>query len=323
MGLPDATVLVLQGLIFLVLLTQRDAVRPVHASSSRSASAAERTLSDSALLTVLIAMLGGAIRVSTPFMFVSLGECLTEKSGRINLGLEGTLVLGAMSAYAISYLTGSPWLGVLVAGLLRRGARRDPRLVCSLPQVNDVAIGIALMLFGIGLAFFFGKAFIQPRRRACLPSRSATGRAIPALASALQDQSAVLRRHRARRGAVVGLPQHAVRPHRAHDGRQRGGGARHGRLGRLGALLATTAGGFLAGVGGAFLSLYYPGSLERGPVVRPGPDGGRARHLRALEPAALLRSPRCCSARRARSARRCSRSASRRATTSSTPRPTS
>ena len=39
------------------------------------------------LLTVLIAMLGGAIRVSTPFMFVAVGECLTEKSGRVNLGL--------------------------------------------------------------------------------------------------------------------------------------------------------------------------------------------------------------------------------------------
>ena len=62
-------------------------------------------------------MLGGAIRVSTPFMFVALGECLTEKSGRVNLGLEGTLVLGAMVAYAISYHTGSPWLGVLAAGV--------------------------------------------------------------------------------------------------------------------------------------------------------------------------------------------------------------
>ena len=59
----------------------------------------------------------GAIRVSTPFLFVSLGECLTEKSGRINLGLEGTLVMGAMTGYAVSYLTGSPWLGVLAAGV--------------------------------------------------------------------------------------------------------------------------------------------------------------------------------------------------------------
>ena len=65
--------------------------------------------------TVPLAVLGGAIRVSTPFLFVSLGECITERSGRINLGLEGTLVMGAMSAYGISYLSGSPWLGVLAA----------------------------------------------------------------------------------------------------------------------------------------------------------------------------------------------------------------
>ena len=81
-----------------------------------------------AVLTVLIAMLGGAIRVSTPFMFVALGECLTEKSGRVNLGLEGTLVLGAMVAYAASYHTGSPWLGVLAAGVAGSCARRDARL---------------------------------------------------------------------------------------------------------------------------------------------------------------------------------------------------
>src|SRR5271166_946782 len=65
---------------------------------------------------VPLAVLGGAVRVSTPFLFVSLGECITERSGRINLGLEGTLVMGAMSGYGVSYLTGSPWLGVLAAG---------------------------------------------------------------------------------------------------------------------------------------------------------------------------------------------------------------
>jgi simple sugar transport system permease protein len=56
-----------------------------------------------AVLTVLVAMLGGALRVSTPFLFVSLGECLTERAGRINLGDEGVMVLGAMVAYATSY----------------------------------------------------------------------------------------------------------------------------------------------------------------------------------------------------------------------------
>ena len=76
---------------------------------------------------VPLAMLAGAIRVSTPFIFVSLGECLTERSGRINLGLEGTLVMGAMSAYGIALVSGSPWLGVLVAALRRPAAGRAAR----------------------------------------------------------------------------------------------------------------------------------------------------------------------------------------------------
>ncbi len=49
-----------------------------------------------------LAIFSGAIRLSTPFLFVSLGECITEKSGRINLGLEGTLIMGAMTAYGVS-----------------------------------------------------------------------------------------------------------------------------------------------------------------------------------------------------------------------------
>ena len=77
------------------------------------------------LWTVPLAVFGGAIRVSTPFLFVSLGECITERSGRINLGLEGTLVMGAMSGYGISYLTGSPWLGVLAAGSAARCSARS------------------------------------------------------------------------------------------------------------------------------------------------------------------------------------------------------
>ena len=59
---------------------------------------------------VLLGVVGGALRVSTPFLFVSLGECLTEKSGKINLGMEGILLMGAMTAFAVSDRSGSPWL---------------------------------------------------------------------------------------------------------------------------------------------------------------------------------------------------------------------
>ncbi|MDI7066310.1 hypothetical protein QMO17_34290, partial [Klebsiella pneumoniae] len=71
----------------------------------------------SPIATLLLSLFAGAIRVSTPYLFVSLGECLTEKGGRVNLGLEGILVSGAMSGYAGAFLTGSPWAGVLIAGI--------------------------------------------------------------------------------------------------------------------------------------------------------------------------------------------------------------
>src|SRR5258708_30252296 len=121
---------------------------------------------------VPLAIIAGAIRNSTPFIFVSLGETLTEKSGRINLGQEGTLVMGAMSGFAVSYLTSQhwpvagqwmgPWLGVLAAGFAAAILGVLHAWLCSQPRVNDVAVGIGIMLFGTGLAFYLGKPFIQP-----------------------------------------------------------------------------------------------------------------------------------------------------------------
>ena len=94
---------------------------------------------------VPVAVMGGALRVSTPFLFVSLGECITERSGRINLGLEGNLVMGAMCAYGTSYLTGSPWLGVVAAGYGFTGI-----LVAFLARHNPLAvIPVAILLGGI------------------------------------------------------------------------------------------------------------------------------------------------------------------------------
>ncbi len=119
-------------------------------------------MSNGAFSTLAIATVAGALRVSTPFLFVSLGECLTEKSGRINLGNEGVLVLGAMTAYAASYHTGSPWLGVMVAAICGALLGALHASLCSLTRINDIAMGIAIMLAGTGIAFFFGKPYVQP-----------------------------------------------------------------------------------------------------------------------------------------------------------------
>ena len=106
------------------------------------------------LAIVLTAMLGGAIRVSTPFIFVALGETLTEKSGRINLGLEGTLVLGAMLGYATAYLTGSPWLGVLAGGFA--GVIVATWLFCRRNGIPPLRLADAMAVVA-PIGIFFGR----------------------------------------------------------------------------------------------------------------------------------------------------------------------
>ena len=111
---------------------------------------------------IAVALAGGAMRGSIPYMFVSLGECLTEKSGKINLGMEGVLLMGAMTAFAMSERTGSPWLGVLAAAAVGLLLGALHAWLTQQPAVNDVAAGIAMIIFGSGLAFFFGKRFVAP-----------------------------------------------------------------------------------------------------------------------------------------------------------------
>src|SRR6266700_4713462 len=216
------------------------------------------------LWSVPIAVLGGAVRVSTPFLFVSLGECITERAGRINLGLEGTLVMGAMCAYATSYLTGSPWLGVLAAGLSGAIMGALHAAICGLPRVNDIAVGIALMLFGTGLAFYLGKPLIEPSAATLPAIELGNWSTIPQLRDTLKINVLfligvalapvlLLALRSTRWGLIVRTAGESADAARAM-----------GYSVNLIRLRATMAGGFLAGIGGSFLSLFYPGSWNEG-----------------------------------------------------------
>jgi len=216
------------------------------------------------VLIFLAGIVGGALRVGAPFLFVSLGECLTEKSGRINLGLEGVLVLSAMSAFGASYLSGSPWVGVLAAALTGALLATLHGVLCSLPRVNDIATGIALMLLGTGLAFYLGKPLIQPQAPQLPAIALGEWSSSAAVRSALQVNALVpiglaiavaLRWAFAntRTGLLVRLAGDSASAARA--------------LGYSVAgirIAATAAGGMIAGLGGASLTLFYPGSWNEG-----------------------------------------------------------
>lgn len=219
---------------------------------------------DLGIWAVPLAILGGAIRVSTPFLFVSLGEVLTERSGRINLGLEGTLVFGAMSGYAIAVMTGSPWAGVVIAAVAGSLFGLLHGVLCSLPKVNDIAIGIAMMLFGSGLAFYFGKAFIQPVAPDLPAIPFGFWSDLPQVQAALNVNVLFLigialaiamawMFRTTRIGLIIRVVGDSTDAARAM-------GLRPAVI----RTMATAAGGAFAGIAGAYLSLYYPGSWNEG-----------------------------------------------------------
>jgi simple sugar transport system permease protein len=172
--------------------------------------------------------------------------------------------MGAMSGYGTAYLTGSPWLGVLVAGLAGSLFGALHAGLCSLPRVNDIAVGIALMLFGTGLAFYLGKPLVQPQAPS-LPAIALGGWSnVGAVRDALRINALFL-------VAVALVPAIRWGLRSTRWGmilRMAGDSADAARaMGYsvdLVRLAATVAGGFLAGVGGSFLSLYYPGSWNEG-----------------------------------------------------------
>lgn len=215
---------------------------------------------------VPLGILAGTLRGSAPFLFVSLGECLTEKSGKINLGLEGTLLMGAMGAYGASYLSrdilGSfwaPWFGVLVAGLAGMSLGAIHGWLAQQRRVNDVAVGIAMIIFGSGLAFFLGKPFIQPQAPQLFVFELGAWSNSPAIQSALKISPLFILGL-----GVAPLMQWFFRSTRWGLYVRAVGDSPDAAL-AMGIsifkvrFLSTMAGSFLAGIGGACLSLYYPG----------------------------------------------------------------
>ena len=100
------------------------------------------------------------ITASTPLLLAAIGELVVERSGVLNLGIEGMMVMGAVCGFAASYVTGSPWLGVLAAVLAGVATSLLFGLLTQTLMTNQVATGLAITLLGLGLSGLIGSGFV-------------------------------------------------------------------------------------------------------------------------------------------------------------------
>jgi simple sugar transport system permease protein len=105
----------------------------------------------------LALLLAVTITAGTSLVFASIGEILTERSGIMNLGLEGIMIMGAVTSFAAAYHTGSLLAGVLT-GMLVGGLLASIHAFLTIGlRADQVVSGLALTLFGVGLASFLGQ----------------------------------------------------------------------------------------------------------------------------------------------------------------------
>jgi ABC-type uncharacterized transport system permease subunit len=219
----------------------------------------------------LTAILAATIVAGTPLVIAALGELVTEKSGVLNLGAEGIMAVGAVAAFAAAHHSGSAFTGAL-AGI---GAGALMSLLFAFLTLtlmaNQVASGLALSIFGVGLSAFIGKAY-----------ESATLPAVPALRLPLLADIPVLGRAMFDQQALVYLSWLLFAGiawflYRSRPGlRLRAVGESPASAHAIGSpvirirYLATLFGGAMGGLAGAFLSVFYTPLWTEGMVAGRG-----------------------------------------------------
>ena len=223
------------------------------------------------MIDSIVPILAAAIAAGTPLVFAALGELVSEKSGVLNLGVEGMMLVGAIAGFATAAATGNLWLGA-VAGMAAGAAMSAIFAVLTLNlMANQVASGLALTLFGIGLSAFIGKPFESVSLVKAGPFEVPLLAQIPVLGPVLFKQHFLVYvswalfagvswfLYRSRAGLV--LRSIGESPESAH--------AIGYPVIRL-RWLATLFGGAMAGLGGAHLSEFYAPMWAEGMVAGRG-----------------------------------------------------
>jgi len=106
------------------------------------------------LITTLLAVTLGA---GTSLLYATLGEIYTERAGILNLGVEGMMMMGALSAFTVSFYTGNLVLSIVVAMLIGGTMALIHAFLCITMRANQVVSGLSITLFGTGLASYLGQ----------------------------------------------------------------------------------------------------------------------------------------------------------------------
>jgi ABC-type uncharacterized transport system permease subunit len=111
-------------------------------------------------LLSILGVISSAIFSGTSLLYTTLGEVIHERSGIVNLGLEGVLLVSASTGFAATSLTGNPYLGVLAAALAGGLTNMVLGYLVVTRNGNQLASGLALMFFGFGLSALIGKPYV-------------------------------------------------------------------------------------------------------------------------------------------------------------------
>ncbi len=118
----------------------------------------------------VLSALRAAIPAGTPLLYGTLGEVTAERSGVLNLGVEGMMIVGAVTAFGVTHSTGSIWLGVVAAALMGGSLALVHAFASITLRVNQVISGLALTMLGLGLSGLVGKRYIgTPIRTRLVP----------------------------------------------------------------------------------------------------------------------------------------------------------
>jgi ABC-type uncharacterized transport system permease subunit len=119
-----------------------------------------------------IIVLQAGVASGTVLLFATIGEIFAERAGVLNLGVEGMMLMGAMSAYSVALRTGNPWLGLLVAMLAAGLLSQLHAFIVITLQSDQVVSGLALTFVGTGLSLVLGEGLSKAGAGALLPASS-------------------------------------------------------------------------------------------------------------------------------------------------------